>query len=526
MKKIIAALVAFVLLLSGASFLVYRQVQAETKDMTIAVTKKAGLQNSEMTESEENAQTTAESEGDAAAPTAGEQQAAEEEKLKTILNVPDTYETNLVSADGNYSIEVAANVSVPDVSVIPTQVVNEKPFDQAWVDTMAEGLFPDGTFYNADSFWEIREKEQQAAEENGTDIETETNHILSEVPELDDLNISDKTDDAKNSEEPETANVAESGESEEQYVDDGYIGYVNTMVKMPDGNWYQWYGETIYGHMDVMVNRFYSPDHSERGVGWQIWLPETSYMLNYLYETEEPGDKYVQRIITEEERQNCTEITQEEAIAMADPYVQAIGLSDFQCTDVEPCYLTNTESTEQEILQGGYTLHYTRNVGEVPLTYTEETGGAVAADEITGEDLSPWGYETLAVTISKDGLESMEIQNLYNTGEVIDANPALLDFAQIKDIFEKNVLNAQLSEGIESGIMHLTDVKLGYTRIYDVQHPTTGKLVPVWDFMGTQEWSEEYSDSLTDSLKCYSHATSVLTVNAIDGSIISRSLGY
>ena len=52
-------------------------------------------------------------------------------------------------------------------------------------------------------------------------------------------------------------------------------------------------------------------------------------------------------------------------------------------------------------------------------------------------------------------------------------------------------------------------------RISEADSYDTGLLVPVWDFQGkvTDEYGSEF-------------AGSVMTINAIDGSIIDRSLGY
>ncbi len=57
---------------------------------------------------------------------------------------------------------------------------------------------------------------------------------------------------------------------------------------------------------------------------------------------------------------------------------------------------------------------------------------------------------------------------------------------------------------------------LGYSRISEADSFDTGLLVPVWDFMGTVT-NEAYGEE---------EYRSVLTINAVDGSIIDRALGY
>lgn len=61
-------------------------------------------------------------------------------------------------------------------------------------------------------------------------------------------------------------------------------------------------------------------------------------------------------------------------------------------------------------------------------------------------------------------------------------------------------------------------VVLGYTRISEKDSFHTGLLVPVWDFIGTVE--------VTDGKETGIEKKSILTINAIDGSVINRTLGY
>mgnify|MGYP005831456645 FL=1 len=65
--------------------------------------------------------------------------------------------------------------------------------------------------------------------------------------------------------------------------------------------------------------------------------------------------------------------------------------------------------------------------------------------------------------------------------------------------------------------MYIHEVKLGLMRITEQNSKDTGLIIPVWDFMGTYEEKETFFDDTY---------TSLLTINAIDGSIIDRGLGY
>ena len=50
----------------------------------------------------------------------------------------------------------------------------------------------------------------------------------------------------------------------------------------------------------------------------------------------------------------------------------------------------------------------------------------------------------------------------------------------------------------------------------------SGLLVPVWDFYGPRSWTLGTGEPYT----FYDPDQSLLTINAVDGTIIDRSLGY
>ena len=72
---------------------------------------------------------------------------------------------------------------------------------------------------------------------------------------------------------------------------------------------------------------------------------------------------------------------------------------------------------------------------------------------------------------------------------------------------------------------HIEEIRLGYMRIMEKGNPTEGTMVPVWDFLGTKvidhnNTGEAYTDSFGGPYE------SCLTINAMDGTVIDRDLGY
>ena len=74
--------------------------------------------------------------------------------------------------------------------------------------------------------------------------------------------------------------------------------------------------------------------------------------------------------------------------------------------------------------------------------------------------------------------------------------------------------------GIDITVDH---IEFGLTRITEQDKRDSGLLVPAWDFFGTMIYINE-QDGQTKEYK--DGPIPILTVNAVDGSIINRSLGY
>ena len=79
-------------------------------------------------------------------------------------------------------------------------------------------------------------------------------------------------------------------------------------------------------------------------------------------------------------------------------------------------------------------------------------------------------------------------------------------------------MNAVESEEATEGnvTIDIDSVKLRYTRISEKDSFDTGLLVPVWDFIGTK--TDQYGYEVHDAI--------IMSVNAIDGTVIDKDLGY
>lgn len=99
----------------------------------------------------------------------------------------------------------------------------------------------------------------------------------------------------------------------------------------------------------------------------------------------------------------------------------------------------------------------------------------------------------------------------------------LLPFSSIQAIFEKMIVivdnEYDTSEEKWTCEYFIDHVTLGLMRLTERNVGSQGLLVPVWDFFG-------HSVDSYGIQRGTSGYTSLLTINAIDGSIIDRTMGY
>ena len=69
----------------------------------------------------------------------------------------------------------------------------------------------------------------------------------------------------------------------------------------------------------------------------------------------------------------------------------------------------------------------------------------------------------------------------------------------------------------------INEVRLGYMRVREDGSAGEGTMIPVWDFIGTRGITYEGEEAAYDEASAFH---SWITVNALDGTIISRELGY
>jgi len=252
-----------------------------------------------------------------------------------------------------------------------------------------------------------------------------------------------------------------------------------------------------------------------------------------------------------EEGESLSELSYEDALAEARQAASAFEARGMAVAHAEAVQYP------KDTLTSYYTFIFTHEVKGVPCLYNT-TG--IANDEGYSD---VWGYEQLIVKVDAYGLRSVRWIAPCDVTEQLADSTAMIAFADVMDCFSKMVfiknsyleglLDASLAiaedgapydndaggpvapaDGdryeVDSVVVHVNRIDLGLMR---VQSGNEYLLIPVWDFYGCEElltadgqdihklsWEQSNTGEYVPAETC------LLTVNAIDGSIIDREQGY
>ena len=214
--------------------------------------------------------------------------------------------------------------------------------------------------------------------------------------------------------------------------------------------------------------------------------------------------------------------TDEEAVQTALDFLseQGIATEDLIARKIEPVILC--DFNQETVSEGyvGYKIDLCRSVGDIPQTFTDDNiwymdmNGEVAPEN---EGRVPYDYESLTITVTDDGIVDFYWNNPMEIIQVLSEDVALKSFDEIQKLMAQQVLMAYESyfpDGYEYEIpLKLGKVTFGMMRVQNPDSEEEYTLIPVWDV---------FAYNPDDTLG----TRSLMTINAMDGSIISRNTGY
>ena len=221
---------------------------------------------------------------------------------------------------------------------------------------------------------------------------------------------------------------------------------------------------------------------------------------------------------------SCT-YTQEEAAQAALDFLSEYGIDTtyIMVQKIEPVAWYNSQTSQFSQSCVGYQMTLCHGVGDLMPTITDNHIMFMDANgDIPPENQGrvPYDYEAMTITVTDDGVVDFYWNNPMEVTEILSEDVAMKSFEEIKAIMDRQMVTAyesySFSDGYEQGRpLSIGKVTFGMMRVQNPDDESEYTLIPVWDVFPTDEINPEEVST-----------RSLLTINAMDGSIISRENGY
>lgn len=437
--------------------------------------------------------------------------------LQDALHAPEHIQSTVQNDSGRLRILTDADIEIPQVSSVHSIAVSEHPITQEDIDQITEVFFPDAVFYTAESYHQLTRQDyqrkidllEQYLAQGNTDpyaygwTEYDMRQSIENYRQW-----RDRSPEEKNLMEVPAQLGADAngpGTPEDE---------MSVVAVTSGGTAYDYTAMNFCGYK-VLIEKIRPRSDMDLSRSW------TEYQMM-------KGSGHT--VPAEDELEELAGLSPEQAKQIAEDNISQLGLTDMVLSFWDYGLLwedgTNGYNLSDTPMDVGYALHYARTVNGIPITYTDNAGGA---SDSMDSDTKTWEYEALDFIITEEGIEQVRIRSPYDVGEPQEETLSLLPFSDIMNIFEKIMLvrNAFVDEYGASREYRIDRITLGYGRIYDpTVSSSSGILIPVWDFFGGFTDTPDEADDQAAERTSYNPAQSQLTINAADGTVIDRSLGY
>lgn len=423
-----------------------------------------------------------------------EQEEALRQALRDRLNAPETYEDSFTNDKGDITVSFDdAKVEVPAVQSIPAVKVSTCAFSQETVNKIGAYFFKDAQLYVKDD----------------TMTKDELEALIVEVRKS--ISIDDNS----------------AFEGDEKYLEDLERQYETAPKEKEKVPTTTELTQTEYGlGLKVMANL----DKDEMAE-FSVYNGDDRKTLCFM----NTNGKYHSRIYDEQPSDIAKGMstTRDEAQAMVEQCLRDIGLEDMRIKSVTvEAYLSdqiyetgkNKEKMDQ-FNQQCYVFKVQRVVKGVEVSCVT---GSVQMDtddpnvqqkEPVYSDAVP--AEWIHIVVDDTGIVYFSWSDPSEEEEILSESVTLMPFDEIIEKAKDNIFYKNYTAYGSECHIHITSIELGMMRVMKKDAPGEYMMVPVWDFIGSHE---HIMDGESHWLPFGDQ--SYVTINAIDGSHIDRSLGY
>lgn len=416
-------------------------------------------------------------------------------RISEMIGAPERYGFEANSEDGNVQITVNAEVVVPQVDALPILRMSRHTLTEQDIKNVFSVLCNGNTVVDGDVLWKsyyqvILERLISMRQEGTLDKYSSLEELDAAISE-----IMEKIQEAPN--EPEAISPDFSFHIMDNYMSSARILSTPDQVELSD----------LYAmNQESNVTLEYVRDIQKNARYHAQIIATNPYYIASMY------SDATQTIVP-------PVVNKDEALQTANETINAMGYADFFCSGSRLAPVG--EAREGNAVDGVCEFIFTRKVNGVSTTFTNDVFAASPDDP--NSVTRPWGYEHIRVFVDDAGVACLLINDPYQVEEFVSEQTTVLPFSDIAKIFEHMIQTKYFTIDSDKKTEIIVEkITLGLCRIFEKGNSNYGLLVPAWSFMGTLTESSASSNFTygSDGYHC------LLTINAIDGSIIDRSKGY
>ena len=412
--------------------------------------------------------------------------------------LPETFTGHWVSQEGRLTIDAQAQVVAEQGTALPTATVTPREFTQEDVDNLLKVFLKGEPLY---AFCATKAGWQKSIDY----VKSDKWHTDPDKPEL----------------------APEEKEARRQEIIEDYTKRMETAPEE---------APIVHGFYDSDDPKEVSGHAVVDGVEYDVFIQNNLGGFSTEAQIIRDDFKYMKK-------QDWGGISKEEAIAQGEALMEALGYDT-----------TMVLGDVQQRDTGDWQLVYVPTVNGIPIpcirTDIMETNDGVQyhsfsymsyhSSEETNPDPISWAMESICIRVGGDGILSFTWECPSAETLIQETQTALIPFEEIASIANtmlpvviigpsevRSLVEIDRINGEETRMdVDITKVSLSLMRIRD-KGSMQGTIVPVWDFWGTSDWYDVAPTKWGYNEKGMSYTTQpMLTLNAIDGNVVSRQFGY
>ena len=458
------------------------------------------------------------------------------EQVKEEVQKYEKYKTQIKDKKLKVNVDVDAKVEIPGVEKLSIYRVRAQKIKQEFLERVQKALTPDVTYYDGhkgtartkvDIAKEIREREKDRTEYKKSGDKVGVEEVESEIADLRKA-YENAPDSIKLTDYPLQNKILSIKKLHEDNPGDTFSDWLYDL----HGD-----GEVYYGLSDAKDGNYHMLfvqnsdnygnclryERSKGGYSARIYHADVENDLDMAVKKKDGQEpdffNTVDATVSCVDNETLT-LPEEEAEEKANALLGQLGLDDYKCYD-KGVYSQLLQRKDEDKYRDVYRFLYLRKQDNV---FVDNQAGFKLTDGWQGNSYvkKMWGSEAVVVTVNDIGIVGFYYLSPLSISETVVKESRIKSFDEIKGTFEKMVVieNAAEDKEAEGSVsIKVTDVKLVYTRISEKDSFDTGLVVPVWNFEGTVV--DEYGGK-----KGGEQEGTILSINAIDGSVINQELGY